>query len=181
MLKRAQKEEVVAGLKDKFGRAKIVCVADYRGLDVEAVNSLRNKIHGEGQGDFEYAVVKNTLLRRATEGSDADAIRDHFKGPTAVAFSYGDPVSLAKLLVDYEKDHEAFELRGALLDGQPMDKGELATLATLPSLDQLRGTLIGLLQAPAQKIAAVLAAPGTQVARVVEARRAQLEESGGGA
>ncbi|MDJ0786957.1 MAG: 50S ribosomal protein L10 [Myxococcota bacterium] len=179
MLNRAQKEEVVADLKDKFGRAKMVCVADYRGLDVDQVNALRSKIRGEGQGDFEYAVVKNTLLRRAAEGLEVDVIRDHFKGPTAIAVSYGDPVGLAKVLVDYEKENEAFELRGACLDGKAMDKAELATLATLPSLDELRGKLVGLLQAPAQKIAAVLAAPGTQVARVVDARRAQLEESGG--
>lgn len=174
MLTQTQKQEAVTELKDKFTRATSVIVADYRGLDVEAVNQLRTKLRSEG--DFEYRVTKNTLLRRATEGLDAEALGEHFQGPTAVAFAYGDPVGLAKLLVDYAKDHEAFELRGGLLDGRAIDTGEIATLATLPSLDELRGKLIGLLQAPAQKIAAVLAAAPTQLARVIDARRAQLEE-----
>jgi large subunit ribosomal protein L10 len=177
----AQKQEAVASFKDKFARAKIVCVADYRGLDVQSVNQLRSRLRSEGQGEFEYHVVKNTLLRRAAEGSDVAAIADHFRGPTAVALSFGDPVGLAKTLVSYAKDHEAFELRGGLMDGRPIDTGEIATLATLPSLDELRGKLVGLLQAPAQKIAAVLVAPAAQVARVMEARRASLEESGGAA
>lgn len=181
MLTQTQKREAVTSLKDKFARAKSVIVADYRGLDVASVNVLRSRVRSEGQGDFEYHVVKNTLLRRAAEGSDVEALTDHFQGPTAIALSYGDPVALAKMLVDYAKEHEAFELRAGLLEGRAIGTGEIATLATLPSLDELRGKIVGLLQAPAQKIAAVLAAPGTQVARVVEARRAQLEESGGGA
>lgn len=178
MLTYAQKQQAVADFKEKFSRAKSVFVADYRGLDVDAVNTLRSRLRTEGQGEFEYHVVKNTLLRRAAEGSAAEAITPHFEGPTAIAISYGDPVGLAKTLVDYAKGHEAFELRAGLLEGRAIDSGEIATLATLPSLDQLRAKLVGLIQAPAQKIAAVLAAPGTQVARVVEARRAQLEDSG---
>jgi large subunit ribosomal protein L10 len=178
MLTFAQKEEAVAELKDRFRRAKSVFVADYRGLGVQEVNQLRAKLHIEGGGDYEYRVVKNSLLRRAAEGSGVAELAEHFVGPTALAFSYGDPVSLAKSLVDYAKDHEAFELRAGLLDGRAIDSGEIATLAKLPSLDQLRGNLVGLLVAPAQKIAAVLAAPGAQLARLSEARRASLEESG---
>jgi large subunit ribosomal protein L10 len=171
----AQKQEQVARLKDKFTRATSVIVADYRGLNVEAVNKLRSRIRQDGQGDYEYYVTKNTLLRRATEGSDVAVLNEHFQGPTAVAFAYGDPVGLAKCLVDYAKEHEAFELRAGFMEGRAIDRAEIATLATLPSLDELRGKLVGLLQAPAQKIAAVLAAPGGQLARVVEARRQNLE------
>ncbi len=181
MLTFAQKQETVAELKDKLGRATSVFVADYRGLDVEAVNRLRSVLRSQGEGDYEYRVIKNTLLRRAVAGSEVEAIAEHFQGPTALALSFGDPVALAKALVDYAKDHQAFEVRAGFLDGRAIDRGEIATLATLPTLDALRGRLVGLIQAPAQKIAAVLQAPGTQLARVLEARRAQLEESGGAA
>ena len=175
MLTRAQKEQAVETLREKMGRATSAVVADYRGLTVDQVNGLRSKLR-QAEDDYEYRVVKNTLLRRASDGGPMADLQTHFEGPTAIAFSYGDPVGLAKVLVDYAKEHEAFELKGGFLDGKPIDSEELATLATLPSLDELRGKLVGLLQAPAQKIAAVLAAPGTQLARVVDARRAQLEE-----
>ncbi len=179
MLTRAQKEEQVAELHEKFARVKSVIVADYRGVTVSQVNALRSKIRGEGEGDFEYRVTKNTLLRRAAEGTDVAAITDRFTGPTAIAMSFGDPVGLAKLLVDYAKDNERFEIRGGYLDGRAIDEQEIATLATLPSLEELRAKLVGLVQAPATKIARIAVAPAAQLARVVEARRGQLEESGG--
>lgn len=175
MLTFAQKQDQVAELKDKFSRATSVIVADYRGLDVDAVNRLRSRLRTDGQGAYEYQVTKNTLLRRAVEGSDVAVLQEHFQGPTAIAISYGDPVGLAKCLVDYAKEHEAFELRAGYMEGRAIGRAEIATLATLPSLDELRGKLVGLLQAPAQKIAAVLVAPGAQLARVVEARRSSLE------
>jgi len=175
----AQKKEAVAELRDKFARAKGIFVADYSGLDVEAVNQLRRKLRAEGGGDYEYRVHKNTLMRRAAEGSEVEPIVEHFVGPTALAISYGDPAGLAKALVSYAKDNQAFELRGGLLDGRSIDVSEVKTLATLPSLDQIRAKLVGLIQAPAQKIAMVLCAPAGQLARVVEARRAAIEESDG--
>lgn len=178
MLTRAQKEEAVSVLRDKFERATSVFVADFRGLSVEDVNGLRSKLR-ENSGEYEYQVAKNTLLRLAVDGTDAAELRGQFEGPTAIAFSFGDPVGLAKTLVDYAKDHEALDIRGGFLEGKAIDSGEVATLATLPSLDQLRGKLIGLLQAPAQQLASIVQAPAGQLARVLEARRAQLEESGG--
>ncbi len=179
MLTYAQKQEAVAELKAKLDKASTVIVADYRGVDVMSVNGLRSQLHTEGKGDYEYRVVKNSVLKRAAEGGAAEALSDQFVGPTAVALSYGDPVGLAKVLVDYADGNEAFEIKGGLLDGRVVGTGEIGTLATLPGLDELRGKLVGLLQAPAQKIAAVLAAPATQLARVIDARRSQLEESGG--
>jgi large subunit ribosomal protein L10 len=175
MLTRAQKEEQVAELKDVFSRATCVYVADYRGLDVQAVNQLRSRVVKEGGGDFEYRVTKNRLLKLAAEGSDVAGIAEHFQGPTAIAVSYGDPAGLAKILDDFAKDHETFELKGGVLDGAPIGRGEIATLATLPSLDELRGRLVGLLQAPASKLARLLNEPGSQLARVVQAKSAQGE------
>jgi large subunit ribosomal protein L10 len=179
MLNRTQKEEAVAELRDKLGRASSVFLADYRGLTVEEVNTLRRSLR-QASDDYEYRVAKNSLLLRASNDTPLAELAPHFEGPTALAISYAEPVGLAKVLVDYAKEHQAFELKGGFMDGKPLDQGEIATLATLPSLDQLRATLVGLIQAPATKIAAVVAAPGAQLARLVEGRRAKLAEAGDG-
>jgi large subunit ribosomal protein L10 len=176
MLTRQQKEEQVADLKERFGRATCVYVADYRGIDVQSANQLRRRIRSEGQGDFEYRVAKNTVLRRACADSGVDDLGAHLKGPTALALSYGDPVGLAKILVDFAKDHEAFELKGGVLEGRSVQQAEIATLATLPSLEALRARLVGLLQAPATKIARLASEPGAQLARVLAARGRQQGE-----
>jgi large subunit ribosomal protein L10 len=172
----AQKQEQVVELKQKLDRATSVIVADYRGLDVFAVNALRAKLRATGS--CEYRVVKNSILRRACEGTGVASIATHFKGPTALALAFGDPVALAKTLVDFAKQHEVFQLRAGVLEGKALDKAEIATLATLPSLDELRARLIGVLSAPAQKLVMVLAAPAAQLARVTEARSKKLAESG---
>jgi large subunit ribosomal protein L10 len=178
VLTRSQKETEVAELHDRFTRATSVFVAEYRGLNVASVDALRAKMRAAGGADFEYRVAKNTLLRRAAEGSSGASLVPHFSGPTAVAFSFGDPAKLAKMLVDYAKDKEPFQLRAAVVDGQPLDLADIAVLATLPSLDELRGKLIGLLQAPAGQLARLLAAPGAQIARVVGAHQRQMEAAG---
>ncbi len=177
MLTRTQKEEQVAELNEKFSRAKSVYVADYRGLDVAAADDLRKRIRREGAGDFEYRVAKNAVLRRAVADLDVAGLADHFEGPSAVAISFSDPVGLAKILSDFAKDHEVFELKGGVVDGEVIDTAQIAALAELPSMDALRGMIIGLLQASATKLVRLIAEPGTQLARLVEARRAQQEES----
>jgi large subunit ribosomal protein L10 len=179
MLTRSQKEEQVATLRDKFGRATSVFVADYRGITVDEANDLRAKLRGDDAGgEVEYQVAKNAVLRRAASDSPLDVLDDTFNGPTAVAISYGDPAALAKVLVGYADDLEAFELKGAFLDGRALDDSEIATLATLPSLDELRGKLVGLLNAPATKLVRLLKEPGGQLARLLEARRNAMEEAG---
>ena len=101
MLTREQKRDAVAELGEKFGRATSVFVADYRGLSVEEIRDLRGRLRSESEDDFEYRVAKNSLLSLAVDGHDAEVLKDHFVGPTAIALSYGDPVSLAKVLVKY--------------------------------------------------------------------------------
>lgn len=178
MLTRVQKKEQAVELKNMFSRATCVYVADYRGLDVEAVNALRRRVRAEGKGDYEYRVTKNSVLRRAAEGSDVAGIAELFRGPTAVALSYGDPAGLAKILQEFAKDHEAFEVKGGVLDGAPVGRDEIATLATLPTLDELRSRIVGLIQAPASKLARLLNEPAAQLARLFEAR-ARQDEAGG--
>jgi large subunit ribosomal protein L10 len=173
VLTRAQKEEQIADLKEKFGRASCVYVADYRGVDVESVNELRSKLHAEGGADFEYRVTKNSVLRLAAGDTDVASIAEHFQGPTAIAISYGDPVGLAKVLADFAKGREVFTLKGGVLEGNAVTPEEIAQIATLPSLDQLRGKIIGLIQAPATKLVRLLSEPGAQIARVLNARGSQ--------
>jgi large subunit ribosomal protein L10 len=179
LLTRAQKQSEVTELGERFQRATSVFVAHYRGLTVAHVDALRAKLRSEGQGAFEYRVAKNTLIRRAVSGSPGEALVAQLTGPTALAFSFGDPARLAKVLVDYAKDHEVFQLRGAVVEGRALGTSEIATLATLPPLEHLRAKLIGLLQAPATQLACVLAAPAGQLARLMTARQEKLESGGG--
>lgn len=173
MLTRQQKEEQVAELKDKFERATSVFVADYKGLGVAQMETLRGDLRKADASESEFRVAKNSILRLASTGGPAEGLKEHFSGTTSIAMSFGDPVALAKTLVDYAKDNEAFELRSAVVDGELLDDAGIKHLSTLPSLDELRGKIVGLLQAPAGKLARLLNEPGGQIARVVAAKGAQ--------
>lgn len=176
MLTRQQKEEQVAELKDKFERATSVFVADYRGLGVAQMETLRGDIRKAEASDGEFRVAKNSVLKLASNGGPAEGLQEHFSGTTSIAISFGDPVALAKTLVDYAKDNEDFEIRSAVVDGEVLDNAGIKHLSTLPSLDELRGKLVGLLQAPAGKLARLLNEPGGQIARVVAAKGAEAGE-----
>ena len=173
MLSRTQKQEQIAEFKDKFSRATCVYLADYRGVDVESVNRLRRRIRTEGGGDYEYRVAKNSVIRRAAADTNVADLGEQFEGPTAVAISFGDPVGLAKILADFANEVEVFELKAGLLEGKPIEPAEIRQLATLPSLEVLRGRIVGLLQASATKLARLVSEPGAQLARVLAARGRQ--------
>ena len=176
MLTREQKRDAVTELSEKFSRATSVFVADYRGLSVEEIRELRGTLRSASEVDFEYRVAKNSLLSLAVDGHEAEVLKEYFVGPTAIAFSYGDPIGLAKILVKYSKDHDVFEIKGGVFEGKALDAGGVAHLATLPNLLELRAKLVGLLQAPAVKLARLLNEPGRQLARLVSARKDALEE-----
>ncbi len=178
MLTRAQKEQQVATMREKFARATSIIVADYRGLSVKQATALRSELRSTGEGNYEYQVVKNSVLKLACDGAETEALSELFIGPSAVAMSYGEPAGLAKLLVGYSKENEVFELKGGFLDGQPIETSEIQRLATLPSLDQLRGQLVGLLNAPATKLVRLLNEPAGQLARLMKAREGALTEGG---
>jgi large subunit ribosomal protein L10 len=174
MLTYAQKQEQVAELHDKLGRASSVIVADYRGLDVASVSALRAKLRTAGS--CEYRVVKNSILRRASEGTGVASIAKHFKGPTAVALAFGDPVALAKVLVEFAKDNPALTVKGAVVAGtQMLDAAGVKALSTMPGLPELRAKLLGLLQAPATQLVRLLGTPATQTVRVLKAHQDKLE------
>ena len=166
---RAQKAQVIDDLNTVFGDTGVVVVTHYKGLTVAEMTDLRGRLRHEGA---QLQVVKNTLATKALDGSigaEGDAL---FVGPVAIAFA-PDPVSAAKVATQYAKDNDKFTVVGGLMGDVVMDQKAISALATLPSLDQLRGKIIGLLQAPATKIAGVLQAPAGQLARVMGAYAAK--------
>jgi len=166
---RAQKQEAIETLKGVFDGAGAVVVTHYLGLTVAEMTDLRGRLRQEGA---QLKVVKNTLVQKALDGSVGEAGDALFKGPVAIAYA-PDPVSAAKVATQYAKDNEKFKVVGAIMGETVLDAKGVDALAKLPSLDQLRGKLIGLIQAPATRIAGVVQAPAAQLARVFSAYAAK--------
>jgi len=166
---RAQKAESIETLKGVFEGAGAVVVTHYMGLTVAEMTDLRGRLRKEGAT---LQVVKNTLAQKALDGSVGEAGDALFTGPVAIAFA-PDAVSAAKVATQYAKDNEKFTVVGGLMGQTVLDQTAVKALAALPSLDQLRGKIIGLLQAPATKVAGVLQAPAGQIARVIGAYAAK--------
>jgi large subunit ribosomal protein L10 len=162
---RAQKAESIETLKGVFADSGAVVVTHYMGLTVAEMTELRTRLRKEGAA---LKVVKNRLAQKALDGKAGEGADALFKGPVAIAFG-PDPVSAAKVATQYAKDNDKFVVIGALMGDVVLDAKGVGALATLPSLDQIRGQLIGLLNAPATKIAGVLQAPAGQLARVLKA------------
>jgi large subunit ribosomal protein L10 len=162
---RNEKEQTVASLKQMFEASSIVVVTHYTGLTVAEMTDLRARMRDAGA---QFKVTKNRLTRIALEGTTYQPLQDLFTGPTAVAIS-ADPVAAAKIAASYAKDNEKLVILGGAFGEQVLDVDGVKTMASLPSLDELRGKMAGLLKAPATKIAGVLQAPAGQVARVIGA------------
>jgi large subunit ribosomal protein L10 len=162
---RASKEELVASLNQAFSQAGLVVVTHYSGLTVEEMTDLRRKIRDAGAS---YKVTKNRLTRLAINGTQYEPLADMFTGPTGIAVSE-DPVAAAKVTVEYAKKNDKLIVLGGAMGTTVLDAGGVKDLASMPSLDELRGKIVGLLQAPATKVAGVLQAPAGQVARVLSA------------
>jgi large subunit ribosomal protein L10 len=162
---RAQKAESIETLKGVFADAGAVVVTHYLGLTVAQMTELRSRLRKEGAA---LKVVKNRLAQKALDGMAGEGGDALFKGPVAIAYG-PDPVSAAKVTTQYAKDNDKFVVIGALMGETVLDAKAVGALATLPSLDQIRAQLIGLLNAPATKVAGVLQAPAGQLARVLKA------------
>ncbi len=162
---KAGKAVALEAYKEVFADAGVIVVTRYSGLTVRELTDLRGKLKAEGAN---LKVIKNRLAKIALEGKGGDAAGAMFVGPVAIAFS-PDPVAASKVVADYAKGNEKLVLVGALMGDQVLDQAAVKQLAALPSLDQLRGKIIGLIQAPATKIAGIVAAPAGQLARVIGA------------
>lgn len=164
-MNRSQKEALVERLQRTLSDASILVVTRQTGLTVAEVDQLRRRMRAANAG---FKVTKNRLARIALQGTKFEGVSPLFKGPTGLAYSV-DPVAAAKVAVDFAKSNEKLTVVGGVLAGQVLDQAGIQALATLPSLDELRGRIVGLLQAPATKVARVLQAPASQLARVLAA------------
>lgn len=159
---RAAKAEQVSALRDIFGKAALVVVTQSKGLTVAEATDLRKKVRAAGA---RFKVTKNRLARLALKDTKFSGLADRFKGPTAIAYST-DPVAAAKVVAAYAKTNQKLTIVAGCLDGSMLDAGGVDSLATLPSLDELRARLIALIQTPATRLAVVAGAPASQLARV---------------
>ena len=162
---RAGKKELVAALNAALKATNVVVVAHYSGLTVAQMQNLRRQMKHAGAA---VKVAKNRLARIALDGTDVATIAPLLKGPTLIAFS-GDPVAAPKVAVDFAKAHERFVILGGAMGKTALNPDGVKALAALPSLDELRAKMVGLIQAPATKLARLLNAPASQLARVVQA------------
>jgi len=172
-LNRTEKQEVISRLHELMVKAKAAILAEPRGLDVATVTELRKKFR---DAQVDYKIVKNTLAQRAAKGTPVEALADKFVGPTALIMSYADVVAPAKILVDFAKDREKFAIRTGVVEGQVIDLKGIQALARMPGLQELRSQIANVIAQPAVRLVRTIAAPGQQLAQVVNARKDQLEK-----
>lgn len=171
-MKKEAKSQVVSEMAEKLANCQAAFLADYRGLTVEQVDKLRGELRKVG---VEYRVVKNTLLRLASKGTDTECLDEYLQGPNAIALVEGDPVAPAKVLTEFAKANKAFEVRAAQLNGKLLRLEEVEALAELPSKEELLGKMLGSLNAPVSNFVGVLAAVPRTFVQVLAAIQQQKE------
>ncbi|SHK31504.1 large subunit ribosomal protein L10 [Anaerobranca californiensis DSM 14826] len=169
---REEKALVVAELKEKFGSAQAAIITDYRGLDVARVTKLRAKLREAG---VEYKVIKNTLAKLAVQDTELSELQQHLQGPTAVAFSYNDPVAAAKIISEFAKDNKELEIKAGILEGKVIDLAGVKALADLPSREVLIAQVLAGIQAPITGFVNVMQGNVRNLVYVLEAIRKQKE------
>jgi len=171
-LDKNNKQQLVAELTEKMAAAKAAYLTDYRGINVEEANTLRGELLKTG---VEYRVVKNTLLKLAIKGTDNECLGEHLSGPTSLTIVNDDPVASAKVLSDFAKKVNAFELKGGVLDGTFLSVDDVMALADLPSREVLLAKMLGSINAPVSNFVGVLAAVNRSLVQVLAAVRDQKE------
>jgi large subunit ribosomal protein L10 len=180
-MKKRDKERVVSELAERLKSSPTLIIADYRGLTMPQIDALRSQLLEHGA---RFAVVKNTLTRRAAEQAGVDALLTLLEGPTAIAFleSDGDPVAVAKALATVARETQVLVVRGGIMEGRTISGADVQSLAKLPPTDVLRGQLVGAIAAPMATVVGLFNAPLRDLVGVLQARIEQLEaqrETGG--
>ncbi|KYH33702.1 50S ribosomal protein L10 [Neomoorella mulderi] len=171
---REAKAAVVAEIKEKLGNSIVTILADYRGMNVAEMTSLRRQLREAG---VEFKVVKNTLTRRAAQELGLDALEPFLEGPTAAAFSLNDPAAPAKILSEVMRNSKTFQIKAGVLQGRVIGLDEIKALADLPSREQLLAKVVGGFQAPLAGLVNVLAGNIRNLVYVLEAIRKKKEEA----
>ena len=167
-----KKKEIVKDLHEKFARSKVVIITDYKGLDVATISDLRRRLRAH---EIEYKVVKNSLLVRAAEETDVALIKDRFKGPSAVALSYGDPIAPAKVLTKFLEEYSQLGIKTGVMDGKVLDLDDIKKISTLPSREELLGQFLSAANGVATSFVRVLNAIPVQLLNVLQAIKEQKE------
>ncbi len=172
---RVQKQAEIEAIQGRFSRMASAVVTDFRGLDVESINELRrefDKVEG-----IEYKVVKNTLTKIAIkEEGYAKDLDEYLVGPTAIAWSYEDPVAPARVAVGFTKDHDDLKIKCAVLDGSVLDESGVTQLSKMPGKDEIKSQLLATFMAPASSFVRLLAAAPTDFMYLMDARKRELEK-----
>ena len=165
-MNREGKQEIVAELSDTLKDAALVVATDYRGLTVEKITQLRNELRSVSS---EYRVIKNTLLKRATEGTPVEPLHEHLTGPTAILVSPEDPIAPVKVLVKYLKDFSALSIKGGVLEGKGLSAEETEALSTLPGRQELLSKVLSLCVSPHRGLLNTLNGISQKFVRVLHA------------
>lgn len=168
-MKREEKTAVVDELATRLGEAEAIFAIDYKGISVPQAAELRTKLR---ESDAAFSVVKNRLAKRAAEKAGADGLDDLLVGPTALALIQGDPVTVAKTITTFTREHDVLTYKGGIMDGQPLDPDSFQAIAKLPGVDQLRGQLVGLAASPLTGLVAgmgnLISGLGRQLAQIAD-------------
>ncbi len=167
-----EKKRIADDLQGRFEKSTIVILTDYKGLDVSAMNALRRKLR---EANTEYQVAKNSLLVRASEGNDLTLIKDQFKGPSAIALSYDDPVAPAKVLTDFLKENKNFEIKVGVLNGKVIDFDGIKALSSLPSREILLAQVLSTMNAVPTALVTALSDVPKRLLNVLQALKDQKE------
>ena len=166
------KQQITEDLHERFAKSAIIVLTDYKGLDVTSINDLRRKLR---ESNVEYQVVKNSLLVRASKDTEVAAIKEHFKGPSAVAISYDDPVAPAKVLTQFAKDNNKLEIKVGVLNGKVLDVQAIKALASLPAREVLLAQFLATLNAVPGSFVRTLAEIPRSIVNVLTAVKDQKE------
>ena len=172
-MNRQEKEQTIANLQKQIERYTGAVLTSFRGLKVDQLSQIRQRLREE---KIAFHVVKNTLMKLASKGTDLEKINQYFEGPTAMAVSYGNPISLVKIILDFAKTQPAFEIKVGLVEGDVVAPGEMKSLASMPSREVLFAQILGGIQMPAAQVCGTVHSLFQQVLGVLQARADQLEK-----
>ena len=173
-MNRREKEQIISDLHQQVERFKAVVLTNYRGLNVEQMNQLRLRLREE---KVSFNVVKNTLMKLASKGTDLEKLSEYLEGPTAIVISQGDPISLAKILSDFQKTQPLLEIKAGVIEGRVTPPEEVKALASMPSREMILTQILGEIETPGIQFGGVLLGALQQVLSVIQARVDQLATS----
>ena len=166
MMNKETKKNYVEEMKKKFTSNESVMIAQYQGLNVTELDELRKELRDKG---ILFKITKNRITKIAIKDTPVKDLEKYFTGPTAAAIS-SDPITTAKILTKFAKSHDKLKIVAGFMDGKVLDQKEVAIIATLPSLEEARAKIVGILATPAQKLVSILLAPGSKIANLARAK-----------